>query len=280
MKTIVAALAFAATVVFLSTPAAADPAPPRCAGFPDAGCTGPVGDLSPYTGSQQFRTSGQVIENVEIQTATGIYIAPSASGMTFRNVRFVYTGPMNATFTAINNQAAGVTFDNVEIDGRAKVARAIAGTGTNTTVRNCNIHHAGNGLEIDAPMDVENNYIHDIYTPAGQSWHADGIQTPAGRSNIRIVHNTVVNIGAETSAIAIEGTPTAPAQNVLIENNILAGGGYTMYTRYGSNYRVIDNHFSTRIFPNVGRWNIWYPGQEGIDRTGNVIAETGASANS
>ena len=95
MKTIVATLALSPRTVFCQLPPRGTPAPPRCAAFafPDANCTGPVGDRSPYTGSPQFRTSGQVIENVEIETATGIYIAPSASGMMFRNVRFVYTGP-------------------------------------------------------------------------------------------------------------------------------------------------------------------------------------------
>ena len=185
---------------------------------------------------------------------------------------------MNATFTTINNQAADITFDNVEIDGREKVARAIPGTGTNTTVRGSNIHHAGNGLEIDAPMDVENNYIHDICTPAGLA----GMQTvsrphQATATSDRPQHCRYYR--RRNSAINIEGTQTDPAKNVLIENNMFAGGGYTLYSRYGSNYRVIDNDFSTRIFPNVGRWNIWYPSQEGIDRKGNVIAETGASAN-
>ena len=56
---------------------------------------------------------------------------------------------MNATFTTINNQAASVTFDNVEIDGRAQVARAIAGMAP--TPRFAAQHSpCGNGLEIDA----------------------------------------------------------------------------------------------------------------------------------
>src|SRR3954462_1111737 len=63
----------------------------RCApfpAFPDASCTGPQGQLVPWTGPMQFRTSGQVIENVEIRTSTGVYISGSANNMVFRNVRF------------------------------------------------------------------------------------------------------------------------------------------------------------------------------------------------
>jgi hypothetical protein len=285
VKTIVATLALFAALPCCSIPASAEPpVAPRCAAFPafpDANCTGPVGTLNPYTGSSSFRTSGQVIENVEIETATALYIPASVSNVVFRNVRFIYTGPFNSTFTIMNNQGQNITFEDVEFDGRDNVARAIAGIGINTTVRGANIHNVGNGLETRGPLLIEDSYIHDIHSSAGSGWHADGIQTPhtaPANSNITIRHNTVVLTGGETGAISIQGTSSDTAKNVLIEHNLLAGGGYTMYSRFGQNYRVVDNHFSTRIFPNVGRWGIWYPSQQGIDRDGNVIAETGASA--
>jgi hypothetical protein len=232
--------------------------------------------LNPYTGSSSFRTSNQVIENVEIDTPTALYIPANVNNVTFRNVRFVYTGPLNGTFTIMNNQGQYITFENVEFDGRDNVARAISGIGTNTTVRGSNIHNVGNGIETGGPLLVEDNYIHDIRSPAGSGWHADGIQTPnttPGNSNITVRHNTVVLTGDETGAINIQGTPRDPAKNVLIEHNLFAGGSYTMYSRFGQGYRVTDNHFSTRIFPTVGRWGIWYPSQQGIDRAGNVIRD-------
>lgn len=273
--------ALACVAALCSAPVHADPAYTSCPAFPafpGTNCTGPT--LTPSTVTQ-FRTNGQVIENVEIQASTALYVP--ASNVTFRDVRIIYTGPLNGTYTAVTNEGQNNTFESVEIDGRSNVDRAITGTGTGLTVRNCNIHHVGNGLEIPGPFLVEDNYIHDIYSPPGTSWHADGIQNTGGATandNITIRHNTIILTGNETGAISVNGTATNPATNVLVENNLLAGGSYTMYSRYGENYRVLNNHFSTRIFPKVGQWGIWYPGQEGITRSGNVIDETGASADS
>ncbi len=246
--------------------------------FPDASCTGPRGTLPLYTGSDEFRTDGQVIENVEIHT-TGLYVP--ADNVTFRNVKIVFTGALDSTFTVVNlNYNSGTKFENCEIDGRNNVARAITGSGV--TVRNCNIHNVGNAIETESPLVVEENYIHDIFSPAGTDWHADGIQTPSGNDNVTVRHNTIILTGGETGAINVMGTASDPASNVLIENNLFGGGGYTMYAGVGSNYRVINNHFTTSVFPKVGYWGIWYfdPSEDGdVLRQGNVIHETGAAAN-
>lgn len=253
----------------------------RCApypNFPDAACTGPLGELAPWTGGDEFRTDGQVIENVEIHTANGLYVP--ADNVVFRNVRIVYTGPLDGTFTMVNlNYNTGTRFEDCELDGQDKVARAITGSGV--TVRNCNIHHVGNAIETDTPLVVEQNYIHDIRSPDGTDWHADGIQTPLSSGNVVVRHNTIILTGPETGAINIMGTLAEPATDVVIEHNLMAGGGYTVYAGPGSNYRVAENHFSTQVYPEVGYWNIWYwnPGEDGdVLRSGNVIHETGAPA--
>jgi hypothetical protein len=255
--------------------------------FPDASCTGPTtSNLALYTGSLEFRTDNQVVENVELRIDSGLYVP--ASNVTFRNVKIVFTGALNSDFTMVNlNNNSGTVFQDCELDGQGNVARAIAGSGV--TVRNCEIHHTGNGIETDSPLVAEGNYIHDIYEPDGTDWHADGIQTPASSSHVTIRHNTVFGRDPATSAINVmgtpadpaAGTPADPATDVLIEQNLLAGGGYTIYAGPGSNYRVIDNHFSTQFFPKVGFWNIWYwePSEDGVLRSGNVIHETGAAAN-
>jgi hypothetical protein len=263
---------------------AADSAPStgECpeASFPDDACTGPTSsDLPLYTGSQEFRTDGEIVENVEIHTDEGLYVP--ASDVTFRNVKIVYTGPLDGTFTMVNlNYNSGTVFEDCELDGQGNVARAISGS--SVTVRNCEIHGVGNAIEAEGPMVVEENYIHDIETADGTDWHADGIQTPAGDDDITIVHNTIILTGPETGAINVMSDADDPAADVLVEHNLMAGGGYTMYTaELGSNYQVIDNHFSTQIYPKVGYYNIWYWGSgedQGVTRSGNVLDETGAPA--
>lgn len=253
---------------------------PAYPSFPDASCTGPLSaELPTYTGSLEFRTDGQVVENVEIRTDQGLYVP--ADNVTFRNVRIVFTGALDSDFTMVNlNYNSGTVFQDCELDGRGNVPRAITGSGV--TVRNCHIHHVGNAVETDTPMRVEGNYIHDIYEAEGTDWHADGIQTPASSRGVTIRHNTILARDPATSAIMVTGTSANPARDVRIEHNLLAGGGYTLYTGPGSNYRVVENHFTTRVFPKVGYWNIWYlePSEDGdVTRSGNVIHETGAPAN-
>ena len=253
---------------------------PAYPSFPDANCTGAMSTNLPlYAGSLDFRTDNQVIEDVEMRIDRGLYVP--ANNVTFRNVKIVFTGALNSDFTMVNlNNNSGTVFQDCELDGQGNVARAIAGSGV--IVRNCEIHHVGNGIETDTPLLVEGNYIHDIYEPDGTDWHADGIQTPMSNDNVTIRHNTVFGRDPSTSAINIMGTLADPATDVLIEHNLLAGGGYTVYAGPGFNYRVIDNHFSTQFSSSVGYYNIWYwaPSEDGdVTRSGNIVHETGAAAN-
>ncbi len=179
----------------------------------------------------------------------------------------------------VNDGTVGTVFESSEFDGQNNVERAISGVGTNVTVRKCNIHNTANGVEVSSPLLVEESYIHDIFSPTGTGWHADGIQVPYGSDNITIRHNTIILTGGETSAVSAEGQGGNLADNVLIENNLFAGGGYTLYTGPGgSNYNVINNHLSIQIWPRVGQFGAWY-NIIGVTRSGNVIHETGLAAN-
>ena len=280
-------LAIAAVLITIAGLTCATPPPPVAVAapsscpaypaFPDAACTGPTSDNLPlYTGPEDFPGDGQVIENVEIRVKSGIEI--TGNNVTFRNVKFVWDGPLGGDM--IHSDGSNATFENCLMDGRGRAERALAGDGHGTTVRGCEISGTGNAVEIEAPLLVEDNYIHDIRTASGTDWHADGVQLPEGADNVTVRHNTVILTGEETGAIFVEGDANNPNDNVLITQNLLAGGGYTVYSGYGPGFRVIDNHMSTRVFPKVGFYDIWYDDtpRGGEERHGNVIDETGAPA--
>ena len=213
---------------------------------------------------------------MEIRIKNGIEI--TGNNVTFRNVKFVWDGPFGDNM--IHSDGANATFESCLMDGRGRAQRGLVGDGPGTTVRGCEISGTGNAVEIEPPLLVEDNYIHGIRTAGGTDWHADGIQLPEGADNVTVRHNTVILTGDETGAIFIQGNADNPNNNVLITQNLLAGGSYTMYTGYGAGFRVIDNHMSTQVFPKVGFYNIWYVDtpQGGEERRGNVIQETGAPA--
>ncbi len=253
--------------------------------YPDTINTGPQGKLSTYTGSTNFSYDNVVVQNVIMDINDALYI--NAKNITLRNVRIIYSGDVDATWTMLHTTelTENLLIEDCEFDGQDKVARAISGEATNLIIRRCNIHNTGNGIEINDSFTVEDCYIHDIFTPEGLDWHSDGIQAGGGTiSNITIRHNTILLTGDETGCVNINGgndSATANVRNILVEDNLIGGGGYTMYTgSHGelSNYRVINNKFTTSMHPKVGYYNIWYEFKHNPEKSGNTIFETGESA--
>ncbi|MEQ3540655.1 right-handed parallel beta-helix repeat-containing protein [Pseudonocardia tropica] len=245
--------------------------------FPSAADTGPDGPLAPYDGPLVVRTDGTVIENVEI-VAPQVLVA--ANDVTFRNVRFVYSGEIDAEYAmvAVDPRVRGTTFEDCEIDGRNGTARAISGAG-GVTVKSCNIHDVGNGVEVQSDLTVEDSWIHNIRTRAGTEWHADGIQTrDHDVQNVRIVNNTILLDGDETAAVNIMVKSGRP-KNIVVSDNLVGGGSYTLSVdaaEPADGFAVQSNYFTTESFPNVGRWGAWYPRGRNIEAGGNRVLETAA----
>jgi Right handed beta helix region len=279
-----AALADTVVTYFSGAPSAHHRPSGTCApypSFPDASCTGPTGTLRTYAGSQTFSTAGAVIQNVIINTPTGIEV--TANNVTFHNCKILYTGTRTINAIVEANAPTGTVFDHCEIAGKQLAKDGIHG-GDNFTVTGCNIHDVGNGVEAGSSFTVRESYIWNIVSPAGLNWHADGIQGWDGASNMVIDHNTVLMPAGEDGTVNFVG-PTAQGNN-LVQHNLLAGGGYTISVGSpagNTNVRIINNHLSTRYFPKVGSYNIYYYGDgeaPGETVSGNVIDETGAAANS
>lgn len=255
--------------------------------FPDETNTGLRYALTPWTGGLKLTTPGQVIEGYEFQLDTPLQVAAAAVGVVFRNCRFVYTGPLGG-LSVLNVLAPNVVVEDCEIDGRSNAERAVVNTGgygvaDSLTIRRCNIHHAGDAALLNSPFTIEDSYLHHIEATAGTAWHSDGIQNnqraryPKNNDDIVIRGNTILLPDAYSvnCPVFIWGSATDPARNVLIEHNLIAGGSYAISVRYGENFRVIHNYFSTRYHPSVGIYGVWYPGLEGVQAAGNINFETG-----
>jgi hypothetical protein len=109
-------------------------------------------------------------------------------------------------------------------------------------------------------------------------FHRDGFQSNAGGPYV-IDHNVVRNNCGETSAISIFQDFGA-SHDIQIKNNLLAGGGYTLYCgEPATNEAVTNNRFSRQFFPNSGFFGPTKacpaPGT-GNSFTGNVWDDTGA----
>jgi hypothetical protein len=255
--------------------------------YPDATCTGvPAGVvLSAYTGPSTISTANTVIDSKNITTCLEI----TAPGVVIKNSKITCNSG-GVVVASYDGAYAGAPLLIQDSEVTCGGAQGTAIGDTNITTWRLNIHGCENGYDMDANIDIEDNYIHDLAN-GGADPHTDGIQFAGGHyvsatnhtsipgsANITINHNTILSRGSDgsgtTSAIiSNRGGDT----NVLIQNNLLAGGAYTLYCEQnavGVNYRVIGNHFSTIYSPKVGAYG---PSTDCSDETqsGNVYHESG-----
>lgn len=177
----------------------------------------------------------------------------------------------------VDDDVAGgtaLTIEDTEIDCQGSEATGLVDA--DITARRLNIHGCANGLSVSHNVLLEDSYIHDLTCCTDN--HPDGVQfSGQDASDLTFRHNTIYgqnNDGSPGNASIISSPSSS---NILIENNLFAGGGFTLYCSdpgQGANYRVFNNHFSTRFYPKVGTFG---PSIECSDKiqSGNVYHETG-----
>ncbi len=182
----------------------------------------------------------------------------SASDVTIKDVRITVIGN---SFGVSLRHTSDVTIEDSDISSpysgpnRLMVGiKDIYGNCTGTRVLRDNIWHTATGVQIYAGL-IADNYIHSPGFRPGD--HTNGITTNGDLTDLTIVHNTVLVDRGQTDAIGLFPDFGAVA-NVTVADNLLAGGGYTVYggDRIGDpqayNIRIIDNRISRIYFPMGG----------------------------
>ncbi|RXG91477.1 Ig-like domain-containing protein [Bradyrhizobium vignae] len=245
--------------------------------WPDASTTGvPAGVTLTPSGDVVVTQAGAVISGLNIQGT--VYI--DAPNVTLENCKIT-----SASF-AVVKIASGVTgavVQNCEINGVGSGNDGSCGIlGQGTFVAN-NIYNVENGIAVAGASTIKDNYIHNLL--ASGSPHYDGIQIDGGISNVQIEHNTVINAYTQTSAIMIDNY-FGPISNISVQNNLLAGGGYTVYSDAQFNGGSITGVSFTNNHMQSGYWGVTDFNQNSPTYTGNVndgatlVATLNTSANS
>ncbi len=262
------------------TPAPAPaPAPAPVSGaFPNASSTGvPAGvTLSPYTGPSRITQPGTVIDSKLITTP--LVITASAHNVTIKNSRIAAQG----FWLVLNDEGAtNLQIIDTEMDGKGNTSSDAAIAGRNYTLTRVNIHGTVDGLKLGSKVTVQDSYIHDLVMTADS--HNDGMQS-LGSDDVLIRHNTVIMPNGATSAILLSTGSADSMRRITIDNNLVAGGAYTIYGGYQAGVDVLsrvsdivvsNNRISTVIHPNGGAYgpltsvsspavtlsgNVWYDG--------------------
>ncbi len=228
-----------------------EPGAPSTGNRPGAHNTGPSnpGALQPV-GGMTITQDGAVIENVHIFGAVNI----EANNVTLRN--FIIDAGGQPYGIRANSGKHGIVIEDGEL---INVASAhIYGGGFEA--RRLNLHESGgDGFKTTNDVLVEACWVHHIGTAPGA--HADCNQTRSG-SNFVFRGNFFdipIDIGApyKQNACWIMQTGDGPIDNVLVEDNWINGGNFSVYfenklpspgsTRpnYGdpTNCRMINNRF-------------------------------------
>ena len=285
-----------ATTPTTAPPLTATTAPPTTTGFPVETNTGvPSGIvLRPWSGPDRSSAvtglpteaiggvTYKVFDGYIFDTGTtGQYFSVDDPNVLFRNVRFTTSGQVSNTSAMLQQASSNqsLVIEDSEFDGGPYHQRGVQGDYGNITVRRSRFTRFGNaGVEMNnrsggASLTVEDSYF---YEPQGwnPSDHVDGIQVGAG-GNVTIRHNTVLiepygGAAGDTSyvsnsALGLWAELGDVTGLVVVDHNLLAGGGYVIYLEQKSPYQwqgpvsVTNNVFDTRFGPNGGIWGPLYP---------------------
>ncbi|MBW4656729.1 MAG: M10 family metallopeptidase C-terminal domain-containing protein [Kaiparowitsia implicata GSE-PSE-MK54-09C] len=242
------------------------------AGWPDSTNTGvPDGVTLLPSGSIIVTKPGTVISGLDIKG--NIYI--DADNVTVENCRITSSA---YSVVQIKTGSTGVVIQDCEINGVGSNNEGSHGiNGVGTFLRN-DIYNVENGINVGAGSGtvIEGNYIHDL--KASGSPHYDGIQIDGGQSDIRIDHNTIINPHGQTAAIMIDNY-FGPVSNVVVNDNLLVGGGYTIYAdaQFGggalSGVEITNNHIGSGYYGSLNT-NKSSPVYTGNTLDGHDIAAT------
>jgi len=273
---------------------------PSACGFPDATNTGVPSGVSLRSVPDQVSSglgwhydsrgwvsvdgNGAVLDGLRIPYNVDVV----ANDVTIKNSQIIQPGE---SFGISLRHAARTVVQNTEVfspDGginRLLVGiKDIYGDSTDTQILRSNIWHTSTGVQIDSGL-VQDNYIHDMGYKDGD--HLNGTTSNGGTSLLTLRHNTVLNQFGQTDAISLFEDFGVQANRV-IDNNLLAGGGYTVYAGQNAGgpaatgIVVTNNRFSRLYYPQGGYYGpvaAWNPTGSGNTWTGNTWDDTNTTLN-
>lgn len=207
--------------------------------------------LTPYSGPSAITIPGTVIDSHSISGQ--IYV--QAPNVTISNCLLTIPESENVNAIRIDGNGSALIRDTEIAGAGAGVPATAVGT-DNFTLLRVNINGFGDGIRAGNNVTVRDSLIHDL-REVGVDPHNDCIQSTGG-SHCRFIHNTLENSFAQTSCI-IFGPSLDNIDDMIVENNLLAGGGYSVYlgNDVGSGFVSTDitffsNRWSRKFWPNGG----------------------------
>jgi hypothetical protein len=224
----------------VSTPRSTPPTAPAATGAPGPDLKGP---LRPARGHVITRR-GAVYSHVRF---TG-QVTIAADNVVLHDITVDSTGPYVVLVTGRN-----VRIEDAVLRGGPDTLAGLATTGRGQFVATrLLVSGSEDGVRLSDDCGLYDSVVRGLR--AGPDAHNDAV-TADGASGWRIVGNTIINRFAQTAAVWVGDSRYGPSDGVL-QDNLLAGGGYTVYAGTGSDpgISVLGNRFSTRFHRGSGRY--------------------------
>jgi hypothetical protein len=249
---------------------------PSACGYPDSTNTGvPAGISLKPSGSVNASKDGQVVQGLDITGEINV----TAPNVVIKNVRVTGGGDW---VIVVRPGADNLTIMDSELRTPAGTPQDIAcllniGDAAPHIIR-ADIHSCSAGVSSGGGI-VEDSYIHDMSQKPGLS-HDVGVASN-GSGGMTVRHNTILNQLDQTAAVAFY-QDFGVQRNNLVQDNLLAGGGYCVYGGTGqkggtSNIRFIGNRFSRLFNPDCGHFGVvadFAPNDPGNAWSGNYWDDT------
>jgi hypothetical protein len=212
-------------------------------GAPSSGLTG--------SGPIQVSQNNTIIAGLDI--AGEVKVLNGVQGTIIRNTRITVSGGIYAVDCRYSGSAGPVKFENVTvISSPSANTAAVLNLSAGSSV--VDSHLSGSKQSVNGSLSgvlLRNTLMDGIVNVSGSA-HCENIYS-AGADGLQVIGCTLLNPLSQTANIFLDGKGGAFA-NVVIEGNVLAGGGYCIYggSTATTSLTVRSNVFDRRYFPNGG----------------------------
>lgn len=212
--------------------------------------------LTPLSGGYTVSVDGTTVEGLDI---TG-YLFINASNVTVRNCRVRGTVDYHVVLQSAGH--SNLTVENCTLDGQGIVQYGI-GLQDGAVITGCKITNMVDGVShFGNSSTLEDNYIQVTQRVPGppDPDHPDGIDYNGGGTGPYVWrHNRIIGYPNATSCIGMYPDFGA-CTDILVENNLLSGGGYSIYGGESNNVgalppsdiRIIGNRWLDDLYPGTG----------------------------
>lgn len=202
------------------------------AGFPHSSTTGiPTGTvLHADSGTLQLKVDGGLVDGLDLTGCIDVF----ANGVTIQRSRIRCGGDRAI---AIHDGVVGTVIRDVELDGLG-AAQSEGVTGEHLLAQRLDIHDVDTALNVGNDVALEDSFL-----------HGSGGKAVYGNGNVgmKILHNRIETSGGGNCIFL--GTYFGPVADVLIQGNLLSGGGWVVQVEGdgGSSIRVLENRFGSNF---------------------------------